>query len=164
MKAQLTRFALTFAAAAILILVAAAPATAATQTFRDQVNFTVNVPCANGGLGEDVDGILKGLEVFGITEDGAGGFHVHIHLTLHGVGIGADTGDKYQMHVDIPDLPFEILNDNAGGSQSVSINLSADVIGMGDAPNFHADLRGKFTVNANGVVTVDRFEITDTCN
>jgi hypothetical protein len=164
MKAHFTHFALTFAAAAILIFVAAAPATAATQTFRGQENFSVFVPCANGGLGEDVDGILKGLEVFGITEDGAGGFHVHVHLTFHGVGIGADTGDKYQMHVDVEDAPFEILNVTAGGSQSVSITLSADVIGMGDASNFHADLRGKFTVNANGVVTVDRFEFADTCN
>jgi hypothetical protein len=164
MNVQFSRFALTFAAAAILILAIAAPASAETQTMRSQENFTISVPCANGGAGEDVNGLLKTLTVFSITNDGAGGFHGHLQIKLHGVGIGDITGDTYELHVDSPFILFDHVNDNAGGTQTISANLSADAIGKGGAANFHVTIQGKFTMNANGVVTVDRFDITETCN
>lgn len=164
MKAQLTRFALTFAAAAILMFAIAGPAAAETQTFRSQTSFSIFVPCANGGLGENVDGILKEHDVFGITEDGAGGFHAHLQIKLQGVGIGAVTGDSYQMKADVPFIFFDRLNDNAGGSSNFSFNFGLDAIGMGDAPNFHSTFRVQGTMNANGVVTMDKSFISDACN
>lgn len=164
MKAHLTRFALTFAAMVVLMLVAAAPAAAATQTFRDQIPFSIFVPCANGGSGENVDGILKVHVVIGETDDGAGGFHVHLQVKLQGVGIGDVTGDSYQMHADFPVFIFDRLNDNAGGSENFGFNFGFDAIGMGDAPNFHGTFRVQGTMNANGVVTMDKTVITETCN
>jgi len=163
MKKNIARLGFTLFAAALLLLVAASPASAATQTFRDQTNFSISVPCANGGAGEEVNGILKVLEVFGITEDGAGGFHGNLQVKLHGAGIGDVTGDAYQMHADIP-IAFEHVNDNAGGSEVFTANFGVDAIGMGDAPNFRINFQGHFTMNANGEVTVDRFNITETCN
>lgn len=166
MKAHLTRFALTLAAAATLIVAAAAPAAAATQTFRSQDNFSFFVPCANGGSGEDVDGILKIHAVLGITDDGAGGSHFHLQFKLQGVGIGTVSGDSYQLHADFPELVFVPTrdNENAGGSVNGAIEFSVDAIGMGDAPNFHGTFRIQATQNANGVMTMDKAFISATCN
>jgi hypothetical protein len=163
MKAQVTRFALTFAAAAILIFVAAAPATAATQTFRTQDNFSVFVPCANGGLGEDVDGIVKVHAVIGETDDGAGGSHFHVQVRLQGVGIGVVTGDSYQLHADIPEIFADRVNDNAGGSFNAALNINVDAIGMGNAPNYHLTLHLQITQNANGVITMEKEFSGETC-
>jgi len=93
MKAHLTRFALTFAAAALLVVVATAPAAADTQTFRSQDPFSVFVPCANGGAGEVVTGIVRVHFVFGETFDASGGFHFHGDVKLRGAGVGTVTGD-----------------------------------------------------------------------
>jgi len=166
MKSQITRLALTLAAAALLVLVAAAPAAAETQTFRDQTPFSIFVPCANGGSGEEVDGILKVHATFGITDDSADGFHLHLNFKLQGVGIGAVTGDTYQMHGDLPDFVFAPTreNQNANGTFNGALNFSIDAIGTGDAPNFHATFRIQFTYNANGVLTMEKVVMTETCN
>ena len=164
MKAHLTRFALTFAAAAILILAAAAPAAAATETFRDQYAFSVFVPCANGGLGEQVEGVLKLHVVIGETDDGAGGSHFHAQLKLQGAGLGTVTGDAYRLHADIPEIFANRINDNAGGSFNGAFSFSVDAIGMGDAANFHGTFRFQVTENANGVTTMEKGVFTETCN
>jgi len=165
MKRNLVRFGLSLTAVTLLLLAAAAPATAATQTFRSQDSFSVFVPCANGGSGESVDGIVKVHAVFGITDDGAGGFHLHAQVKLQGVGIGSVTGDSYQLHGDLPEFFFaDRINDNAGGSMNAAINFNVDAIGMGDAPNFHGNFRMQVTYNANGVLTMEKGAITETCN
>jgi len=165
MKTNFTRCGLTLAAAALLILVAAAPAAAATQTFRSQDSYSVFVSCANGGSGESVDGIVKVHAVFGITDDGAGGSHLHAQVKLQGVGIGSVSGDSYQLHADVPEFFFaDRINDNAGGSMNGAINFNVDAIGMGDAPNFHGTFRMQVTYNANGVLTMDKGVFTETCN
>jgi hypothetical protein len=164
MKAHLTRFALTLAAAAVLIFAAAAPAAADTQSFRSQTPFGVVVPCANAGSGELVEGILKEHDVIGVTTDDAGGIHFQVKTDLQGVGIGDVTGDTYQMHADIPVIFFDRLNAGAGGSFNQSIDVSIGVIGMGGAPNFHLDERMQVTIDANGVVTMEKFFASVTCD
>jgi hypothetical protein len=166
MKKNLVRFGLTLFAAALLMLVGAGSANAATQTFRDQINYSIFVPCANGGAGESVDGIVKVHAVFGTTDDGAGGTHLHLSVKLQGVGIGAVTGDSYRLHADFPEVIFlpERENDNAGGSMNGAFNFNVDAIGMGDAPNFHGTFRIQVTYNANGVLTMEKGVFTETCN
>jgi hypothetical protein len=164
MKAHLTRFALTLAAAAILIFAAAAPAAAETQSFRTQSPFAVFVPCANGGLGELVEGIAKEHDVFGLTADSAGGFHVHAQGTLQGVGIGDVTGDTYQFHQDFPDFIVDQANLTAGGASNFSFDINVAVIGMGAAPNFTMDFRVQGTTDANGVVTMAKTFVSASCN
>lgn len=165
MKAHVTRFALTFAVVAILMLVAAGPAAAATQTFRDQQTFSVFVPCANGGAGEEVEGLLKLHAVFGVTDDGAGGSHLHLSIKLQGAGLGTVTGDTYRLHADFPEITIfpERENENAGGSLNGAFNFNVDAIGMGDAPNFHGNFRIQVTYNANGVQTMEKGVFTETC-
>ena len=160
MKNGLMRLALTFAAVAVLMLMAAAPATAATQSIRYQDNFSVFVPCANGGLGEDIDGFIKVHELVGVTEDGAGGFHFHAEANYHGVAIGSVTGDVYR--IVFSGVTFD--NDVAGGGETFDLILRGDAIGLGTAADFGTTIRSKVTVNANGDVVVDRFVFTETCN
>jgi len=164
MKIHLTRFALTLAAAATLILAAAAPAAADTQSFRSQSNFSIFVPCANGGSGEVVEGIAKEHAVIGMTTDDAGGAHFHLQVTLQGVGIGDVTGDTYQFHEDIPVFFFDRANFNSGGSFNASLDANVAVIGMGSAPNFSMDARFQVTVDANGVTTMDKTFVSASCN
>jgi hypothetical protein len=160
MNTRLPRLALTFAAMAALMLLAAAPATAASQSIRYQDNFSVFVPCANGGLGEDIDGTVRVHELIGVTEDGAGGFHSHIEVNYHGVAVGAVTGDIYRIVFD--GSTFD--NDVAGGGEAFDLILRGDAIGQGTASDFGTTIRSRVTVNAHGDVTVDRFVVTETCN
>jgi len=166
MKKNLVRFGLTLFAAALLMIAGAGSAAAETQTFRDQGSFSIFVPCANGGLGESVDGVVKVHAVFGETTDGAGGTHWHLQFKLQGAGLGSVTGDTYRLHADFPEFIFvpERENNNAGGSSNIGINVGIDAIGMGDAPNFHATFHFQGTENANGVITMERGYITETCN
>jgi hypothetical protein len=167
MKKNLVRFGLTLFAAALLMLVGAGSASAATQTFHDQGPFSVFVPCANGGAGELVEGLVKVHIVVGITDDGAGGFHAHTQVKLQGAGLGSVTGDTYRLHADIPEIFFDRFNVGAGGSHNAALNYGIDAIGMGDAPTYRLTARAQITVNANGVVTMEKgspFLETETCN
>lgn len=160
MKNRLTRLALTFTAVAVLMLMAAVPATAATQTIRYQDTFSVFVPCANEGLGEVIDGFIKVHQLVGVTEDGAGGFHFHAEANYHGAAVGSVTGDIYRIVFN--GVTFD--NDVAGGGETFDLILRGDAIGLGTASNYSTTIRSKVTVNANGDVVVDRAVITETCN
>ena len=165
MKSHVTR-AMTLVAAALLVLATAVPAMAATQVIHDQQTFSVFVPCANGGLGETVEGLLKTRVVIVETVDAAGGGHFHLSLKLQGVGIGQVTGDTYRLHADIPLFFFERFNATAGGAENFALNYSIDAIGMGNAPNFHVNASAQVTINANGDVTMAKGDLVpeETCN
>ena len=166
MNKNLVRLGLPLLAAALLLLVAAGPAAAETQTFRDQTTFSILVPCANSGAGELVEGIARIHAVFGVTEDGAGGFHLHSSFKVRGAGLGAVTGDTYRFHAEEPTIFFgDRVNDPAGPGFNASITFRIDVIGTGDAPTFSVDAHAQITVNANGEVTMERGDLTtnETC-
>lgn len=165
MKSHVTR-AMTLAGAVLLVLATAAPAMAATQVIHDQSTFSVYVPCANGGLGETVEGLAKVRVVIIETEDAAGGFHGHFNVKLQGAGFGQVTGDTYRFHSDIPFIFFTRFNDTAGGAENFALDYSVDAIGMGGAPNFHLRVRAQVTINANGDVTMEKgdFVPEETCN
>jgi hypothetical protein len=168
MKRNLLRLGLSLAAATLLIFATAAPAAAATQTFRDQTTFSIFVPCANGGNGEVVEGIAKVLVVVGTTDDGAGGFHAHTQVKLQGAGLGTETGDTYRFHADIPDIFFDRLNDTAGGGHNASLNFGIEVIGTGSGSSTYTlSSNAMITVNANGVITMEKgspFVVVETCD
>lgn len=159
---------MTLIAATLLVLLAAAPPAAAdTQAVHGQDTFSVFVPCANGGLGETVNGVVKVQGVFSTTDDGSGGFHAHFKFSLRGAGVGDVTGDTYRLHADIPFIFFaDRLNDPAGDGFNAAIDYSVDAVGAGSAPNFHLRARAQITVNANGVVTMEKGDFTpvETCN
>lgn len=166
MKSHVTRTLTLAAAGMLLFLAGTVPAAAATQVIHDQDTFSVYVPCANGGLGETVDGFVKVQGVLTETADAAGGFHGQFKLTFKGSGLGDVSGDTYRIHADVPAFFFTRFNENAGGSFNAAIDYSVDAIGQGGAPNFHVTARAQITVNANGVVTMEKgdFVPEESCN
>ena len=115
----------------------------------DFTGFTVFVPCANGGAGEEVvfEGNLHFL--FAVTEDANGGFHLKSHAQPQGLtGYGLVTGAKYQATGVTQD------NFNAKVGQTSTYVNNFRIIGQGRGNNFLVHETYHVTVNANGVVTV----------
>lgn len=123
-------------------------AATSTQSVVNAISITKFVPCANGGLGEDVS--LSGSihSVFHVTLDGSGGAHILVIHNPQGVsGTGLTTGAKYQAagpHVDE-------FNATVGVEETrVTTGL---IIGQGPGNNLYLHETLHTTVLANGVVT-----------
>ena len=110
----------------------------------------VNVPCANGGAGEDV--LLTGFLHVLITGtlDASGSLHTTTHFQPMGVaGTGETTGDVYRAtgitrdEANGLDVPFEATFVN-----------NFRLIGPGKGNNFLVHETAHLTVNAQGEVTV----------
>jgi len=133
-------------------------ASAFTQNSNFPIDLLVFIPCANGGLGEDVE--LTGYlhDLFHITSDGNGGFHVKTHDDPQGIsGVGSITGVKYQ-GTGVTQSHFNL---NVG-EQETDIN-NFRIIGQGPGNNFlvHDDFH--VSINANGVVTSFHDHFTVDC-
>ena len=139
-----------------------APLVSATTTItNERVPFsTVEfVSCANGGAGEEVvfEGTLHTLTR--TTETSSGNFSITIHENPQGVkGTGQITGDTYQLSGS-----FNESHTVAAG-ETGSLHLRFLVTGPGTDNNFHLRVSGHYTVNANGEVTVDFFDISAECS
>jgi hypothetical protein len=85
--------------------------------------------------------------LFGVTLDGAGGFHLKEHYDLHGQGSDAVTGLNYVM----TDVANSELNGSVGFENTYT--ESYNLIAQGKAPNATLLIDFHITVNANGDVT-----------
>jgi hypothetical protein len=83
--------------------------------------------------------------------------HIRFHINAKGVGVGQETGARYQWN----DRLFD--NTNLVRGQTSVLNDFTRLIGQGGAPNISAHVRAKLTVRPNGTVVVDRFDVKDTC-
>jgi hypothetical protein len=134
---------------------AAAPST---QIVVSPISATKFVPCANGGLGEDVS--LSGdiHSVFHVTLDGRGGAHVVVIHNPQGVsGVGLTTGASYQgvgTHLDVFDATVGVEE---------TIVTTSQLIGQGPGNNFLVHELLHTTVLASGVVTSFRDNVTVAC-
>jgi len=134
---------------------AAAPST---QIVVTPISITKFVPCANGGLGEDVS--LSGSihSVFHVTLDGRGGAHVVVIHNPQGVsGTGLTTGAKYQgvgTHQDEFNATI--------GAEETTVTTGL-LIGQGPGNNLLTREVLHTTVLANGVVTSFRDNLSIEC-
>ncbi|RPJ63939.1 MAG: hypothetical protein EHM24_23690 [Acidobacteria bacterium] len=85
--------------------------------------------------------------------------HILFHINAKGTGVGQTTGARYQWN----DRLFDNDHVLATGQTSFILNDNTRLIGQGGAPNAVFHLRIKVTVNARGVVTVNRFVVRDDC-
>jgi hypothetical protein len=143
-----------------LTLIGAAPALAAATTFTSSTNFpislTVFVPCAAGGVGEFVDLSGNLHDLFSVTFDGSGGFHLKAQDNPQGLrGIGETTGAKYQ-GTGVTGFEFT----GKVGFEETDVN-NFRIIGQEPGNNFLVHDNFHITVNANGTVTSfhDNFSI-----
>ena len=127
-----------------------------TQNIVQVLSSTKFVPCANGGVGEDV--FLSGNfhSVFHVTLDGGGGAHVKESHNPQGIsGTGLITGAKYQG----VGASSDEFNAKVGFEHTSVTNKR--IIGQGPGNNFLVHGISHTTVLANGVVTSfeDNFSI-----
>jgi len=132
-----------------------APATSFTVNSFFPIDLTVFVPCANGGLGEDVElsGTLHDLISVTINDNS---LHVKTHDQPQGIsGTGLVTGDKYQA----TGVTQEEFNTSFGLQDTFVNNFR--IIGQGNGNNFLVHENFHITINANGTVTAlhDNFSI-----
>ncbi|MET8834191.1 hypothetical protein ABZV78_09770 [Micromonospora sp. NPDC004540] len=148
-----------------LVLVAGpTPAYAAettTRILRVPMDLSVLLPCANGGLGEvvDFDGTIS--EVYHVTVDETGGFHVHAVETQSNVhGIGATTGDRYVS----TRVNLFVYNQGSGSLPITSTQqLVFRIVGPGPGNDASIRITNHTTVNADGTVTVAFDTFTAEC-
>jgi hypothetical protein len=134
-------------------------AEASTQQFVNHLAVTRFVPCANGGVGEDVS--LSGdiHVVFHVTLDGSGGAHVdEIHNPQGVKGTGLITGATYQ---GVGGSPLDASNVRVGEEHSSVRNML--IIGQGPGNNFMLHENFHITVLADGTVTSVHDNFTSEC-
>jgi hypothetical protein len=132
------------------------PVSAATQSSIFPIDIVVFVPCANGGAGEFVELTGNLHDLFSVSTNANGGFHIKFLDNPQGViATGLTTGAKY--HATGGTQGENNLN---AGVQFTFIN-NFRIIGPGPGNNLLVHDNGHFTVNANGVVTSfhDNFSI-----
>ena len=118
------------------------------------IDLLVNIPCANGGVGEDV--VLSGtLHVLThVTISNAGTLTIKTHFQPQGItGLGQVTGAKYQG----TGVTQDILNLSFGETYTLVNNFR--MVGQGPGNNFSIHETFHYTINANGTLTTvhDRF-------
>lgn len=135
-----------------------AAATVFTSNLVFDFNFIVFVPCANGGLGEDVTFTGSLHDLFHLTING-NSFIVKYHDQPQGLkGVGAVTGDVYNATgVTQATQTGSFVN----GSFSYTYNVK--LIGPGPDNNLLIHETFKVTVNANGTLVVLRDHSTFNC-
>lgn len=119
--------------------------------------FVVSVPCADGGVGEDV--VLTGFLHILITEtvDRRGSLHTTTHFQPMGVaGTGLTTGDVYHA----TGITRDSVNGLAVPFEATFVN-NFRIIGQGKGNNLLIHQVFHITVDANGFVTalVDRVSV-----
>lgn len=133
-------------------------AVTSTQNVETTLSITKFVPCANGGLGEDV--FLSGSfhSLFQVTLDGSGGAHVNVVHNPQGIsGTGLITGAKY---VGVGPTVDE-FNARVGVEETTVTNKR--IIGQGPGNDFTIHDNLHTTVLANGTVTSFHDNISIEC-
>ncbi len=142
-----------------LLAILVAPVKAAVQVNdRTDIDLTIFVPCADGGVGETVDlsGPLHTLISFTINGNNVSG---KMHFQPQGIsGTGESTGDKYQA-TGVTQESFKNSLQNGQANDTFINNFR--IIGQGPGNNFLVHETLHFTINANGTTTVshDNFSV-----
>jgi hypothetical protein len=147
-------------AAAVLLLIATA---GQAQTINYQFPFTatINVPCANGGAGEDI--LIAGVwhSQVGGQLDQNGKLHLLWRDKLTGKAVGLTSGDEFKFaYSDI----WHYENYMPGGTIRVYRDVELlRLVGKADAPNLDMLMLVRHVINANGEMTVEIERIDPLC-
>jgi hypothetical protein len=147
-----------------VLLLTAAPVRAVevtTRIIRDSSEFSLFLPCANGGAGEVV--VFSGtfMDLLHSTQGGSTGTHVFSVEINQGVaGVGVTTGDRYVFaRVNMASFNQTATSFPVVSSQELIYRIT------GPGPDNDALIRivNHATVNANGETTVAFDELTVVC-
>lgn len=121
----------------------------------EPISFTGFVPCAIGGVGEEVEVTGNLLIVEQVTLDENGGFHLVYHENPMGVsGIGSTSSDKYRAvgvyqynvygmvgEVENGEWNFLMIGQGPGNNLLIHANFHVTVHPDGTVTSFHDNLR-----------------------
>ena len=121
--------------------------------------FDFNFTTFDGCNGEFVDFVTKRKHIISSTVDAAGGVHFGFHRVWTGTGVGQTTGTVYNLNWPRQRQSY------AGGPfpQIFSRRIANNLVSRGSADNRIFSVTEQFTVNANGDVTADVFDLTLKC-
>ena len=125
--------------------------------FTDEFDFLI--PC--GGVNEWGHFIIEGKWRASETYDANGGYHFRNTLVTNGSGVG-EFGSVWTIHEAIPTASY--LPPDAGDYRVYNDHVTSMWVGKGHAPSWNDWVNYKWTMNANGEVTVDRFSNRTECN
>jgi len=135
-------------------------AAAFTASSKFDIVLSINIPCANGGNGEDVT--LTGTlhDLYHITING-NNFNVKQHDNPQGItGIGTVTGAKYQ---GTGETQQQFGGSFVNGHYEGTLTNNFRMIGQGPGNNFLVHETFHVTINANGTVTALLDHLTADC-
>lgn len=131
-----------------LTISASAEATTVTTNSKFPISLSVFVPCAAGGAGEFIDLSGELHELYHVTLDNRGGFHLKLLGNPQGViGIGQTSGDRYQG----TGVTQSNLNGKVGFENTLVNNFR--IIGQGAGTNFLVHENFHITVHPDGTVS-----------
>jgi hypothetical protein len=124
------------------------------------IDFSVYIPCANDGLGEEVifSGTLHVVSTFTINDNNISGFN---HFQPQGLkGTGVITGTQYNA-TGVTQYGFNgsLIN---GSYEEMFVN-NFRIIGPKTDNNLLVHSSGHITINANGDMTVTHDSFTEEC-
>jgi hypothetical protein len=132
-----------------------------TKQYKVDVNFTIAVPCANGGLGEPVQVSGRIHQVIHRTDDGNGGFHFTNKINRQNMkGVGLITGDEYVVNGTWREW-MNAQNFKPGKVYTYVRNYH--FICKGSGANFILYSHWHYTVNANGDLTIELWKSVAEC-
>ena len=157
----LRRAAAAAAGALALLVVAASPSGAAVVVHESVTGLTATgpLPCANGGLGEEVTFTLD-LHVLQASTVTGQRASLTIHADERGIGVGAGTGDVYRVAAS---GTLHQIVDLASGQQVVTLVTHSHENGPGPGNNLKLTAVGQTATTPDGDVTVDFDRISVTC-
>jgi hypothetical protein len=121
-------------------------------------DFTLFIPCALDGAGEDVHITGTLHDMYHFTMDDTGGYHLVLLTQPMGVkGVGLTSGDVYQGTGG----NIEQFEGNIEELSTFVNNFR--IIGPGPGNNFTVHETYHFTINANGEVTAEVANLSADC-
>jgi hypothetical protein len=149
---------MSLALALIAVMSAPVEASATNTSSRSTVPLDVVVPSEDSCTGEAVR-VSGTLDVFVKTTVNRNGTHTVIHNTPHLEGIGLDTGDRY-----LPVGPLHEVTNVSGPYPVTALAIDhLNLIAPGTGGSLIVLIKSKVTINANGVMTVDIFDVKAAC-
>jgi len=134
-------------------------ATTSTQQLVNHIAVTRFVPCANGGVGEDVFVSGDIHIVVHVTLDGSGGAHVvEVHNPQGVSGTGLTTGAMYR---GVGGTLLDASNVRVGEEHTSVRNMM--LIGQGPGNNFVLQEHSHITILADGTVTSFHDDFSTEC-
>jgi hypothetical protein len=157
----LMRAAAAAAGALALVVVAASPSGAAVIAHESVTGLTATgpLPCANGGLGEDVTFTID-IHVLQVSTVTGSSASLTLHADERGTGVGAITGDVYRFAAT---SNLHQTVDLTTAQQVVTLITNAHQNGPGPDNNLKLTAVGHTTTTPDGDVTVDFERISVTC-